>query len=436
MTSNTSNISNISKLSFEQSFASHPKAKFWSIKNSIKPEDVKLNSSKKYVFDCECGHEIEKTPGNILKTEWCPYCSTPRKKLCSNNECKSCFENSFASHPKAKCWSDKNIKTPRYSFIKTDLQYYFNCDKCNHEFKKNLKDIVMRNGWCMYCANKKLCDDEHCKICLSKSFVISDKAICWSINNKVKPSQVFLNCNKIFLFKCDKCFHEFDNSLCNITAGHWCSYCSNDRLCSNEDCKICFNKSFASIPKAIYWSDKNIKKPRHVFKSVNTKFVFNCNKCTQEFNGTLSHITNGGWCPHCTNKTETKLYELIIKIYPSLIQQYKIDWCKNADTNMYLPFDFVIPEYNIIIELDGLQHFKQVAKWKTPEQAHFRDLYKMKCANDNGYSMIRILQDDVWLDKYKWIEELQTSIEKIKLEKKFQNIFLCRNDEYNIFTKE
>ena len=124
---------------------------------------------------------------------------------------------------------------------------------------------------------------------------------------------------------------------------------------------------------------------------------------------------------------------MIIKIYPSLIQQYKVNWCKNEETKRILPFDFVIPEHKIIIELDGLQHFKQVAKWKTPEQAHIRDLYKMKCANDNGYSMIRILQDDVWLDKYKWIEELQTSIEKIKLEKKFQNIFLCKNDEYKNF---
>jgi hypothetical protein len=50
--------------------------------------------------------------------------------------------------------------------------------------------------------------------------------------------------------------------------------------------------------------------------------------------------------------------------------------------------------------------------------------------------MIRILQDDVWLDKYKWLEELQINIEKIKLEKKVQNIFLCKNDEYNIFTKD
>jgi very-short-patch-repair endonuclease len=124
---------------------------------------------------------------------------------------------------------------------------------------------------------------------------------------------------------------------------------------------------------------------------------------------------------------------LIIKIYPSLIQQYKVNWCKNEDTNKFLPFDFVIPDYKIIIELDGLQHFKQVAKWKTPEHTHMRDKYKMKCANDNDFSMIRILQDDVWLEKYNWLEELKTSIEKIKLEKKVQNIFLCRNDEYKIF---
>jgi hypothetical protein len=54
-------------------------------------------------------------------------------------------------------------------------------------------------------------------------------------------------------------------------------------LCENEDCQTCFEKSFASHEKSKYWSDKNgIVKPRQVFKSVNTKYWFDCD-CGHEF---------------------------------------------------------------------------------------------------------------------------------------------------------
>ena len=54
-----------------------------------------------------------------------------------------------------------------------------------------------------------------------------------------------------------------------------------------------------------------------------------------------------------------------------------------------------------------------MAKWKTPEHNRNRDLYKMKCANENGFSIIRILQDDIFKDKYDWLTELCENIEKI-----------------------
>jgi len=57
----------------------------------------------------------------------------------------------------------------------------------------------------------------------------------------------------------------------------------------------------------------------------------------------------------------------------------------------------------------------------------------MKCANENGYSIIRVLQKDVFGDKYDWLKELVCVIENIKSEKIIQNIFLCKNDEYKNF---
>ena len=55
---------------------------------------------------------------------------------------------------------------------------------------------------------------------------------------------------------------------------------------------------------------------------------------------------------------------LLKEKYCYLIHQYKVKWCKNKK---YLPYDFVIPEHKVIIELDGLQHFQQVGNWKSPQ---------------------------------------------------------------------
>jgi hypothetical protein len=59
----------------------------------------------------------------------------------------------------------------------------------------------------------------------------------------------------------------------------------------------------------------------------------------------------------------------------------------------------------------------------------------MKCANDNGFSIIRILQDDVFHNKYDWLQELLINIDKLVLENKVQNIYMCKKDEYKNFDK-
>jgi very-short-patch-repair endonuclease len=57
----------------------------------------------------------------------------------------------------------------------------------------------------------------------------------------------------------------------------------------------------------------------------------------------------------------------------------------------------------------------------------------MICANDNGYSVIRILQKDVYFNKYNLLNELCENIEKNSNEKRVQNIYMCKNNEYKDF---
>jgi len=57
----------------------------------------------------------------------------------------------------------------------------------------------------------------------------------------------------------------------------------------------------------------------------------------------------------------------------------------------------------------------------------------MKCANDNGFSIIRILQKDVYKNNHDLLKELIKNIEKITHETKVQNIYMCKNNEYKDF---
>jgi very-short-patch-repair endonuclease len=166
---------------------------------------------------------------------------------------------------------------------------------------------------------------------------------------------------------------------------------------------------------------------------INSKLPINikCNQCNNEFQQKYrDHINNKG-CPLCQhNKTEIILYQYLLSIYPNTIRELRKNWCKNKK---YLPFDFCIPELKIIIELDGPQHFQQINNWKSPEETQTSDKYKMKCANENKYSLIRILQTDVIYNKYNWNEELNNNIKKIKNDNIIQNIYMCKYNEYEIF---
>ena len=420
---------------FEKSFASHEKAKYWSDKNSdTNPRYVFKSSGNKYWFDCNnCNHCFDKALDAIISGGWCPYCRN--QKRC-NDECIKCFNNSFASHEKAKYWSEKNGDVnPRDVSKSSGTKYWFDCDKCNHCFNSTLSH-VSSGGWCPYCANKKRCNYE-CIKCFNNSFASHEKSKYWSKKNgDVNPNDVSKSNGTKYWFDCDKCNHSFDIKLSQIVNGGWCPYCAvpSKKVC-NDVCNHCFEKSFASHEKAKYWSDKNgVVKPRYVFKGTSTKYWFDCNKCNHSFDTGLSSITAGNWCPYCKNKTETKLFDALKPLYPTLITQFKQEWCKNKSC---LPFDFCIPEHKIIIELDGRQHFKQVWNWTSPEKQFENDKYKEKCANENGYSVIRLLQEDVLNNKHDWFDRIQTEIENIiKDDTIIHNVYMAEDGEYDAYITE
>jgi len=181
--------------------------------------------------------------------------------------------------------------------------------------------------------------------------------------------------------------------------------------------------------------DERFDFSKFIYKKSIEKSIIICKKCNVSFQSSPNNYLGGCGCPSCKNKTETKIYQNLENKY-ILEKQPKYEWCKNIETNRYLPFDFCIEECKIIIELDGIQHFQKVKHFrKTPEEQKKRDLYKQKCANNNGYSIIRIYQEDVYYDTFDWLNVLYETVEKIKNNNIVQNIYISKNDEYKDFEK-
>lgn len=417
---------------YNKSLASHPKASWWSTRNQVTPRDVFKNCTKEtFWFVCgKCTHGFDTTPTNMIGNKGCGYCGG--KRICG---CSICFPKSFATMPYSKCIADPNIN-PALIFKKSSDTITFKCNICTHAFVAEPRNMLGPLSYCVYCPDgkglKKVCDDLSCPLCQETSFASSHRAQSWvHEKNNGMPRNYRKSSNSIHWFKCDQCEHEFDASLDHITlANEWCPYCAiPSRKSCNENCKYCFQRSFASHDKAKFWSHKNDRQPRQVRKSSHDHYIFNCDIHQYEFKSRACDITNSeSWCPLCATPSEANVFVKLRQVYPSLGHQLRADWCMR---DRCLPFDFVIEDLKIIIELDGPQHFKQVSDWDPPEVTCEVDIFKTACANAKGYSVIRIIQEDVSGDKYPWLDELVDNIKKITAAApNIQNIFMCKNSEY------
>jgi len=221
------------KKSFEYQFPD--KAKHWSDKNRVQACRVRSRSNKKYIFDCECGHEFVSALAKVAVGKWCPYCSGNKLCLDSKN-CFNCFSRSFASFEASKVsqWSDiKNDVSPHQVAISSSKKYWFDCKECNHSFEAALKDVVQKSNWCAFCANLKRCKDvRNCETCFSKTFASfedKDKVRSWSASNKLKPYDVAISSNSIALFDCYKCTKTFKSFISSVTSSQrvWCPHCAH-----------------------------------------------------------------------------------------------------------------------------------------------------------------------------------------------------------------
>jgi very-short-patch-repair endonuclease len=364
---------------------------------------VYKNTICKVIIICKEHGEFLQQAGSHLRKHGCKKCSTIKtaNKQRSNNE-------KFIE--KAKELHGDTYDYSKVDYINSTEKVIIVC-KVHGEFLQNAKGHIQKKAGCQKCGIIKLrnyfkdTNDIFIKKAIKIHGDIYDYTKVNYGNNGREPITII--CKK---------HGEFNQKPQEHLSGYGCSKCG-----------MVYRKTtieYIEKAKAVHGDKYDYSKTE--FTTAKEKIIITCKKHGDFEQEAYCHSIGVG-CPRCVNKTEGKLYNKIKEMFPSLITQFRKEWCRKT---VCLPFDFCIQEDKIIIELDGEQHFNQVMDWKTPQEQFDNDKFKEECANNNGYSVIRLLQHDVFYDTYDWVKELCDSIEEIKTNEGITNIYLCKNNEY------
>jgi len=104
----------------------------------------------------------------------------------------------------------------------------------------------------------------------------------------------------------------------------------------------------------------------------------------------FKEIRNG--CPLCNkiSKGEDEIYLYLSEREIDFIKEYRFDDCKYKRR---LPFDYYLPQYNMVIEYNGKQHYEPVKIFggkENYEKTVLRDKIKQDYCKDNNIKMIII----------------------------------------------
>lgn len=182
---------------------------------------------------------------------------------------------------------------------------------------------------------------------ISKWILLNKRSFLLYGDNEYNGNKSKLN------FLCEICHDSFVSNWHSIrSSGCGCSVCSGMQIGTSNS----LLKRFPKIAQEL--SEKNNFKSHEVSYGSGKKAIWECNKCRCEWTASMSSRTsqNSG-CPYCIqSKGEYAIIKVLLDKNIEFSQQKTFRGC--ADKYL-LRFDFYLPEYNLCIEYNGIQHYEQ-----------------------------------------------------------------------------
>jgi very-short-patch-repair endonuclease len=247
-------------------------------------------------------------------------------------------------------------------------------------FSKNILDALHKSSGCPGC-NRNLSYKNRVEDLVIKFNIIHNNKYNYSkinyINNKTKINIICPTHGDFFQTPNDHLYHG-------------CSKCYGNN-------KKTFEK-FEKIANNIH--DYKFTYFKKHYKNYSTKTNIKCNQCSLIFpQKPNNHINLLQGCPSCNKKSKGELIiqEFLIKNNIKYIKNKTFENCKSLK-NHKLQFDFFIPIRNLVIEFDGIQHYKSQKIFGGEEQLinqKINDNIKNEFCYNNNINLLRIKYNEI-----------------------------------------
>lgn len=388
-----------------------------------------INAKTKLLHICKIDqYQWYATPDHILRGQGCPLCSRSMKKT----------HNQYVSE----------LLTKNRSIVA--LEQYVNG-------KTKILHKCLIDGYKWYAAPESTLMGTGCPVCAGKMVLVGvndlltthpDVAKEWNYerNGELSPNQVSYGSHKKVWWKCRMCDYEWEALISSRSQGAGCPICgikqnTKKRTKSHEQyikeveqinpniivvekyinakipilhrCKIDGYEWYAR-PSNILKGRKCPKCEKHIHKTqeryvaevsvinpdiivigqyvnINTKILHQCKIDNYKWEAKPTHILSGHGCPACNRSIGEKEIERYLCDHNiAFVPQYTFDDCRNVRP---LPFDFYLPDYNMCIEYDGMQHFEPVEFFGGEESFEYRkanDEIKTQYCKKHNVTLLRI----------------------------------------------
>lgn len=235
---------------------------------------------------------------------------------------------------------------------------------------------------------------------------LNNKIIMDRINEKyetgkwtlLSEDREYKNVHMHHLFRCNECGNSYEKRVNDLLHGYGCSYCKNLGRYTIDEMK-----------EKIIKEDKNYRLLSDHFRT-RDKAIFLHLECNNKFEMVINNFTsNKERCPYCSknlvfikgksrSRGVKKIEKFLLENQINFEVEKRFENCLSSISKIKLPFDFYLTDRNILIEFDGIQHFKPISYFggeKSFERIKINDSIKNNFCHENQIELIRINYKEV-----------------------------------------
>lgn len=311
------------------------------------------------------GEFMQIARNHVHAKQGCPVCG----RLKANEKMTDSFEEFLEKEKRVH--GDK-YEPIRESFTATKNKLKIRCKKCGKVFEQTGVMHLAGNG-CSFCnpPHKKLTTEEF-KERLAKT------------HPNLEVLSEYISTNKPITVRCKIHGHTYTTTPHRLVQGANCQKCYDERR-GNTILKP-VDKVLEDL-NSVHWDGYTYPYINDEYNNSKSKITVIC-KYGHKFKMTINKLLAGQGCPVCN---ESHLERDIAKLLPAAERWKRFGWLGKQS------LDFYLPDKNIAIECQGVQHFKPLKAFggeSAFSDCVKRDIRKNRLCKENGVKLIYVINKE------------------------------------------